>query len=72
MRKRFLACLVIAALAGPGFAMAAPQTATQVQAIQSRQAILLDAHLAGMKAGSKLDETQSKAWPAFEAAIRAC
>lgn len=71
MRKRFLACLAIAALAGPALALPAVPTAAEIQAIQSRQAILLDAHLAGMKAGLKLDESQAKAWPAFESAIRA-
>jgi hypothetical protein len=70
MRNRLLACLALAALAGPALAAGAPPTPAEIQAIQSRQAVLLDAHLAGMKAGLKLDETQAKAWPAFEAAIR--
>ena len=71
MRKLFLVGAAIAALAGPALALPATPTAAEIQAIQSRQAILLDAHLAGMKAGLKLDESQAKLWPAFESAIRA-
>jgi hypothetical protein len=38
--------------------------------MQERQFVLLDAHLAGMKAGLKLNEQQAKNWPAFESAVR--
>jgi zinc resistance-associated protein len=38
--------------------------------MQDRESVLLDSHLAGMKAGLKLNEEQAKKWPAFEAAIR--
>ena len=31
---------------------------------------MLDAHLAGLKAGLKLTAEQEKNWPAFETAIR--
>src|SRR5208283_1267938 len=45
-------------------------SAAQIQQMQDRQSVLLDAHLAGMKAGLKLNEEQAKNWPAFESAIR--
>ena len=38
--------------------------------MHDRESVLLDSHLAGMKAGPKLNEDQTKNWPAFEAAIR--
>jgi hypothetical protein len=38
--------------------------------MQERQFVLLDAHLAGMKVGLKLNEQQAKIWPAFESAVR--
>ena len=79
MRKRLLASLAIAGLAGSVLAAsanAAPNyettvpTVAQIQAIQQKQAALLDAHLAAMKAGLKLTDEQARNWPAFEAAIR--
>ena len=45
-------------------------SAADIQRIQERQSVLLDAHLAGMKAALNLDAEQAKNWPAFEAAIR--
>ncbi|WP_421912491.1 Spy/CpxP family protein refolding chaperone [Mesorhizobium sp.] len=79
MRKRLIAPLVIACLAGsfvPQGALAASSyeksvpSAAEIQKIQQRQSVLLDAHLASMKAGLKLNDDQAKNWPAFEAAIR--
>jgi len=51
-------------------ANAALPSAAEIQRIQERQSVLLDAHLAGMKAALKLNEEQAKNWPAFESAIR--
>jgi hypothetical protein len=45
-------------------------SAAEIQRIQERQSVLLEAHLAGMKAGLKLNAEQAKNWPAFESAIR--
>ena len=78
MRKLLLASVAIAGLAGstfvPGaFAASADNalpSAVEIQRIQERQSVLLDAHLAGMKAGLKLNAEQAKTWPAFESAIR--
>jgi len=79
MRKLLLASATIAGLAASTFAPSAfaasgPDaglpSAAEVQRIQERQSVLLDAHLAGMKAGLKLNDDQAKNWPAFESAIR--
>ena len=79
MRKFLLASVAIAGLAGSAFAVNAsaasgdPPTAPNaavMQRLQERQAVMLDAHLAGMKAGLKLTDEQAKNWPAFETAIR--
>jgi LTXXQ motif family protein len=79
MRKRLIAPLVIACLAGSFMAqsaLAAPSydksvpSVAEIQKIQHRQSVLLDAHLASMKAGLKLNDDQAKNWPAFESAIR--
>ena len=86
MRKFVLASVAAAGLAGSTFglnALAAPgdqptapsaaelqRIAAELQRMQERQSVLLDAHLAGMKAGLKLTEEQAKNWPAFEAAVR--
>jgi zinc resistance-associated protein len=79
MRKLLIASAAIAGLAGSTFASnvhaasgsepVAP-SAAQIQQMQDRESVLLDSHLAGMKAGLKLNEEQAKNWPAFEAAIR--
>ena len=64
------------ALAASGDQPTAPSAAelqrmaVELQRMQERQSVLLDAHLAGMKAGLKLTEEQAKNWPAFEAAVR--
>jgi hypothetical protein len=79
MRKLLIASAVIAGFAGSALvsnAYAAPRSdpvvpsAAQIQELQNREAVLLDSHLAGMKAGLKLNEDQAKTWPAFETAIR--
>jgi len=79
MRKFLLvsaaaAGLMVAALAPNAWAAsdATPwlPSAAQMQALQQHQSVLLDAHLAGMKAGLKLTDEQAAKWPAFETAIR--
>ena len=72
MRKLVLASAMIGGLFGSTFApdaFAAPgaypalPSAVEIQRMQERQSVLLDAHLAGMKAGLKLNEQQAKNWP---------
>jgi hypothetical protein len=79
MRKLVLASAMIGSLVGSTFApdaLAAPgaysalPSAVEIQRMQQRQSVLLDAHLAGMKAGLKLNEQQANYWPAFESAVR--
>jgi len=78
MRKFLLVSAAVAGLTAATlapYALAAPATpslptAAEMQTIQQRQAVLLDAHLAGMKAGLKLTADQALKWPPFEAAIR--
>ena len=76
MRKFLFASVAIAGLAGSTFAVnafAAPgdqPNAAVMQRLQERQAVMLDAHLAAMKAGLKLTDEQAKNWPAFETAVR--
>jgi LTXXQ motif family protein len=79
MRKLLLASVALAGLAASllaptPFALAddapAAPDAARTQRMTDDQSALLDAHLAGMKAGLKLTADQEKNWPAFEAAIR--
>ncbi len=79
MRKLLLASAAIVGLAVSTFAPnafaasgdhTAVPSAADIERIQERQSVLLDAHLAGMKAALKLNEEQAKNWPAFESAIR--
>lgn len=78
MRKFLLVSAAVAGLTAAAFAPSAlaasatPSlpTAAQMQVIQQRQSVLLEAHLVGMKAGLKLTADQATKWPAFEAAIR--
>jgi hypothetical protein len=79
MRKLLLASVALAGLAASPlaptpFALAddapAAPDAARTQRMADDQSVLLDAHLAGMKAGLKLTADQEKNWPAFEAAIR--
>lgn len=45
-------------------------SAAEIQRIQERQSVLLEAHLAGTKEGLKVNDEQARNWPAFESAIR--
>lgn len=45
-------------------------SAAEIQRIQERQSVLLEAHLAGPKEGLKVNDEQARNWPAFESAIR--
>ena len=86
MRKFILVSVAVAGLASSTFslnALAAPgdqptapsaaelqRMASELQRMQERQSVLLDEHLADMKAGLNLTEEQAKNWPAFEVAVR--
>ena len=78
MRKyrTFLASLGVAAsiLAQSGLAASAQDASApsvaEIQRIQQRNATLLDAHLAAMKAGLALNDDQATKWASFETAIR--
>ena len=73
MRKILFASIALASLASATFAfdaLAAAPDAAQMELMQQRHAVMLEAHLAAMKAGLKLTAEQEKNWPAFEAAIR--
>jgi zinc resistance-associated protein len=79
MRKLLFVSAAIVGLASSTFASSADPasgsepvapSAAQFRQMQDRESVLLDSHLAGMKAGLKLNEEQAKNWPAFEAAIR--
>ncbi|WP_158817049.1 Spy/CpxP family protein refolding chaperone [Methylocapsa sp. S129] len=77
MRKLLLASVALAGLASATFALNAfagdaptAPDAAQTQRMMDNHAVLLEAHLAGMKAGLKLTAEQEKNWPAFESAIR--
>jgi len=76
MRKLLTTSLAVAGLALSilaGGAVAGPASApslAEIQSLQQRNAVLLDAHLAGMKAGLKLTDQQAALWPPFEASIR--
>jgi hypothetical protein len=61
--------LALGALEGPANA-ASPPSVAEIQSIQQRNAVLLDAHLAAMKDGLKLTDPQAALWGPFEAAIR--
>jgi hypothetical protein len=77
MRKFIYGALAAAGLAGSAFilcAAAAPGDATpkpqQMQRMMDDHAAMLDASLAGMKAGLKLTPDQEKNWTPFETAVR--
>ena len=79
MRELLFASVALAGLAGSQFAFeafAAPgdapgvPDAARMQVMIDNQTVMLEAHLAGMKAGLKLTPAQDKNWPGFEAAIR--
>jgi zinc resistance-associated protein len=74
MKKIVFVTLAVAALAGStasytAYAAAGDPPANQELRMETRAA-LLDAHLAGLKAGLKLTADQEKNWPAFEVAVR--
>jgi hypothetical protein len=79
MRKLLLACVAVAAVgsicAGGAFAAAGdtplPSPAVEAANAQQEHAAMLEAHLAGLKAGLNLTPDQEKNWPPLEAAIRA-
>jgi zinc resistance-associated protein len=66
-----LACTIptMGAVAAPSYETTVPSLA-EIAKIQQRQSVLLEAHLAAMKAGLKLSDDQAKTWEPFEAAIR--
>ncbi len=79
MRKYWASSLAVAGFAVSMLsqgAHAAPASnagvpsAAEIQQIQQRNGVLLDAHLAAMKAGLALNEKQAALWAPFEAAIR--
>ena len=86
MRKFILVSVAIAGLASSTFGLNAlaasgdqptapngaelKRMAAELQSMQERQSVLLDEHLADMKAGLKLTDEQAKNWPAFESAVR--
>jgi hypothetical protein len=72
MKKFVLVALAATALAGSAVsynAFAAGEPPAAEHRIEVRAA-LLDAHLAGLKAGLNLTADQEKNWPAFESAVR--
>jgi zinc resistance-associated protein len=74
MKKLVFVTLAVASLAGsaasyPAYAAAGDPPA-QAELRMETRAALLDAHLAGLKAGLKLTADQDKSWPAFESAVR--
>jgi hypothetical protein len=79
MRKLLLACVAVAAIgsvcAAAAFAAAGdtplPSPAAEAANAQQEHAAMLEAHLAGLKAGLQLTADQEKNWPPLEAAIRA-
>jgi hypothetical protein len=79
MRKALIAAVALAALASswslgatPASAdTAATPAAADVSLKQQVRAAMLEAHIAGMKAGLALTAEQEKNWAPFEAAIRA-
>jgi zinc resistance-associated protein len=73
MKKFVVVTLAVASLAGPALsinALAAGDPPPGPEMRMETAAALLDAHLAGFKAGLKLTPEQEKNWPAFESAAR--
>jgi hypothetical protein len=80
MRRFFITAAALAALASPltlgaraSFAdtTSPPPAADAQQGREQARAAMLEAHIAGMKAGLALTAEQQKNWPPLEAAIRA-
>lgn len=72
MKKLVVVSLAAAALTGSVFAIGAASAAddSPPPAAQEMGGVMLDAHLAGMKAALKLTPDQEKNWAPFEAAVR--
>ena len=74
MKKLILTSVAIAMFAGSPFALSAyaanDPSSPPVSPTMEARAALLDAHLAGFKAGLKLTPDQEKNWPTFETAMR--
>jgi hypothetical protein len=74
MKKIVFVTLAVAALAGSAATYSAYAAAgdppTGAEQRMETRAALLDAHIAGFKAGLKLNADQEKNWPAFESAVR--
>jgi LTXXQ motif family protein len=74
MKKLILACFAIALAASPLAVSAYAATDDQPERgghhWMEERAALLDAHLAGFKAGLKLTPDQEKNWTPFEVAVR--
>src|SRR5579863_3451035 len=78
MRKFLIVCAALGAVGSicAGGAWAAgdaplPSPGAEAAAAQQEHAAMLEAHLAGLKAGLQLTPEQEKNWPPLEAAIRA-
>lgn len=77
MRKLLIVCVALGAgliCAGGAFAAGdapLPSPAAEAATVQQEHAAMLEAHLAGLKAGLQLTADQEKNWPPLEAAIRA-
>ena len=75
MRSLLVAALIAGSLSAPTFALAAEgdQQASRAERMQRRAAdreTILDAKLAGMKAGLRLTTDQEKLWAPFESAVK--
>ena len=73
MKKFVIVTLAVASLAGAAVsvnALAAGDPPPGAEMRMENRAALLDAHLAGFKAGLKLTADQEKNWPVFENAVR--
>jgi hypothetical protein len=79
MSKALFTSIVVVSIAGSSWSLGAfaapgdsppPPAAAEMQKMQEDRAAMLEAHLAGMKAGLNLTTKQEKNWPPFEAAIR--
>jgi LTXXQ motif family protein len=75
MKRTLVAALVVGSLSAPTFALAAEgdQQASRAERMQHWAAdreTMLDAKLAGMKAGLGLTTDQEKLWGAFESAVK--
>jgi hypothetical protein len=74
MKRIFVAALVAGSLSAPTFALAAEgdQQASRAERMQwaANRGTMLDAKLAGMKAGLGLTSDQEKLWGPFESAVK--